>query len=551
MRILWTMPSWATMASIKYVYKSLLDALSQEHSIDYLPRDLLYQSPDRQVASLEGALRDADVILGLPSAVVLAARQQLGLEVPGVFFLLGTTSRGGFPLRPVVQYLTTADILVGNCQADVELANKFVQNVRTWLLPFAYDDQRFHPLDHAGRARARAQLGLGEDRKVLLYAGRITLEKNVLGLLRVFSGVLQSVPEAVLLIVGPTDSVPFTGVGSEAAHLSATVGRTIRKLRLPDGSVRVLGPVGPDRLRDCYNAADVAVSLTLHHDENFGLAQVEAMACGTPVVGTNWGGLKDTIAEGTSGYRVSTVVTPLGVKVNWWEAVNRIVELLRDSAAGERLRATCVRHVAAQYSAAMYANRIRELLREAVQLRALPQPVGATGFAEELWSVCSPGRDPRPPFRRGDRSWELYQELITPYAGATPWVVPAGEALDESHVLVLAAPASIGARDRVVVDDPIYPFELEIPTGYVQPTRAILGVLRTEPAITAGRLLHEHLSDAEHAAETIAWMLKVGLLLRSPGGLGPVDPRQVGPHLARKLFTVQRFSGTTDIINRR
>jgi glycosyltransferase involved in cell wall biosynthesis len=549
MRILWTMPASASIASLRYVFKTLLDALSREHDVDFLPPDLLYQPPDRQVEMLEGSLRSADLVFGLPSPVVLAARQQLGLEVPGVFFLIGRMSHGGFSLAPLVQYLTSADVLVGNCRADVELADKFVRNVRTWVLPLSYDEQAFHPLDPDGRARARAALGLDENKKVLLYAGRVTLEKNVLGLLRVFSGVLRSVPEAVLLIAGSVGNVPFTGVGSEAGDLLATGGRAIRKLGLPEGSVRVLGPLAPDRLRRCYAAADVAVSLTLHHDENFGLAQVEAMACGTPVVGTNWGGLKDTIVDGVSGYKLSAVVTPLGVKVNWWEAINRIVELLRDSAARERFRTTCPRHAAEQYSAAVYADRIRELVGEAVRRPPLLERASPTAFAEELWSVCSPGQDRRPPFRRGPRSWELYQELITPFAGATAWEVPAGEALDESHVLVLAAPASLGARGRVVVDDPIYPFELEVPAGFVQPARAVLRVLRSEPAITAGRLLRERLGGAGHAAEAVAWMLETGLLLRTRGGLGPVDPRRAGGQLGRRLYTVQRIAATGDVVS--
>lgn len=85
----------------------------------------------------------------------------------------------------------------------------------------------------------------------------------------------------------------------------------------------------PAGLRNLYSAADAVVNLTLLHDENFGLAQVEAMGCGTPVVGTNWGGLKDTIIEGETGYKVSTVASPaLGVKVDWWEGIHKIVTLL-------------------------------------------------------------------------------------------------------------------------------------------------------------------------------------------------------------------------------
>ncbi|MDE0088058.1 MAG: glycosyltransferase, partial [Candidatus Poribacteria bacterium] len=35
-----------------------------------------------------------------------------------------------------------------------------------------------------------------------------------------------------------------------------------------------------------YNLSDIYINLTLHHDEQFGYTQVEAMSCGTPVIGT-------------------------------------------------------------------------------------------------------------------------------------------------------------------------------------------------------------------------------------------------------------------------
>jgi glycosyltransferase involved in cell wall biosynthesis len=53
---------------------------------------------------------------------------------------------------------------------------------------------------------------------------------------------------------------------------------------------------------ELYSQCDIYVQPSLI--EPFGIAVLEAMACGKPVVGTNIGGMIDTIEEGVSGYRV-------------------------------------------------------------------------------------------------------------------------------------------------------------------------------------------------------------------------------------------------------
>ena len=63
-------------------------------------------------------------------------------------------------------------------------------------------------------------------------------------------------------------------------------------------------------VRCCWAAADVFLSLVDNPQETFGLAPVEAMAAGLPVVVSDWDGYRYTVTDGVEGYRVPTLSPP-------------------------------------------------------------------------------------------------------------------------------------------------------------------------------------------------------------------------------------------------
>ena len=63
---------------------------------------------------------------------------------------------------------------------------------------------------------------------------------------------------------------------------------------------------------ELINTADIGINLTTLISENFGYTPVEMQACGLPVVGADWGGLKDTVIDGCSGYKIQTVLSRYG-----------------------------------------------------------------------------------------------------------------------------------------------------------------------------------------------------------------------------------------------
>lgn len=168
---------------------------------------------------------------------------------------------------------------------------------RLCTVPPGVDAEHFRPLD---RAAARSRLGIALDRPVALFIGRIDPVKGIDVLLRAWQRIAQELaPRQPLLL--------FLGGGFDSAaglRPDAALSRVMadaRELGIAE-TVRFLGSRPQGELPLFYNAADVC--LIPSHYESFGLVAVESMACGTPVVASQVGGLRFSVEHEVSGLHV-------------------------------------------------------------------------------------------------------------------------------------------------------------------------------------------------------------------------------------------------------
>jgi N-acetyl-alpha-D-glucosaminyl L-malate synthase BshA len=150
------------------------------------------------------------------------------------------------------------------------------------VIPNFINPAEYYPSDEA---RCRSSFAT-PDTKVLMHVSNFRPVKRVPDVVRILAKVRERRP-AVLVLVGDGPERPE--VEAEVERLGLTP------------HVRFLGKV--DAVADLLRAADLF--LLPSASESFGLAALEAMACGVPVVASRVGGIPEVVTDGTSGALVA------------------------------------------------------------------------------------------------------------------------------------------------------------------------------------------------------------------------------------------------------
>jgi glycosyltransferase involved in cell wall biosynthesis len=232
------------------------------------------------------------------------------------------------------QLIANASAVIAECPQDALdlIAHYHASTERLRIIPCGVDLARFHPVN---RERARRALGLDPTRPVIAQIGRMVPRKGVDDVIRAVGHLRRDYGIAARLLV----------VGGDASGREGTSAPELRRLRAVTAEAGVsdlvafVGRQGGDVLRYYYSAADVFVTAPWY--EPFGITPLEAMACGTPVVGTAVGGVKYTVVDGQTGY----LVPPRDPDA----IAARVARLLRDAELRARMSRQAMARVRARF----------------------------------------------------------------------------------------------------------------------------------------------------------------------------------------------------------
>ena len=289
----------------------------------------------------------------------LAAR---ALKVPAVSSVHGT--HGFYEKEPFRSGARLAGHLAQRTIAISNYAGEFVERVaiapseRIRVIHYGIDSENWDITPNEQREHRQA-LGLRSGEIAIGIASRLVPDKGHDIAIKAFSSLAQRIPTARLLIAGPGPLQP---------ELEA-LAQSIRPL----GRVRFLGYVAD--MRGFFGACDLVLFPSLpSFGEGFGLAALEAMASGVPVLASNAGPLPEVVSDGVSG-----LVLPPGEPVAWAEAM---VDLATNPARRHQLGGQARTHAQQRFSVDEMADRTVGVYQEVLGRKIDPGPWDGTDSAE-------------------------------------------------------------------------------------------------------------------------------------------------------------------------
>ena len=164
------------------------------------------------------------------------------------------------------------------------------------IVPPGVDTSHFYPIP---ADEAKQYLGLKPENRMVLFVGRIEPLKGLDTLIQAMSCLdLREIhrPVHLAIIGGEPDVIP-EDMTEEMTRLQKLCDELCM-----GGMVVFLGKRGQDTLPYYYSAAEVVVMPSLY--ESFGMVALEAMACGTPVIASEVGGLGYLVQNDVTGYTI-------------------------------------------------------------------------------------------------------------------------------------------------------------------------------------------------------------------------------------------------------
>ncbi|PIN94452.1 glycosyl transferase family 1 [Candidatus Pacearchaeota archaeon CG10_big_fil_rev_8_21_14_0_10_30_48] len=184
-----------------------------------------------------------------------------------------------------------------------------VKGDNIYVCPIGFDSETFYPISKSDEKikKLRDLLGIKDDEKMIFTAGGDVTSKGAQEMFKALAKIDKDFPNWKY-VLKTYDSSSAENHGVEEEQLIEELGLDKNKI------IRLSGKYTPEFMAMLLNACDIYAAPS--RLEGFGMIQLEAQACGKPVISINVGGPKDVIIHEKTGFLVD-VATEIKLDGEW------------------------------------------------------------------------------------------------------------------------------------------------------------------------------------------------------------------------------------------
>ena len=190
-------------------------------------------------------------------------------------------------------YYESNDLIASISKVTHQIVSEVTNNVENVYVPHAVDSSAFKPLSEDQIKEVRIKQGL-DDKVVFFWNNRNARRKQSGSLVHWFKKFCDKIGNDKAVLIMHTD--PNDPYGQPLEHLMMHFGANQGQILLSRDKVDA------NHLATMYNIADCTINIS--DAEGFGLATLESLSCGTPIIATMTGGLKEQVTDGEKWFGI-------------------------------------------------------------------------------------------------------------------------------------------------------------------------------------------------------------------------------------------------------
>lgn len=343
--------------SVGKLWKQSINILKEKYLIEVLEIDSFKVENDSRYREF---VRKIDLLMTLSPYYSVDRTIK---KFPIVAYGLGSMQKGGHWLYDNKNSFRSYDSIILNSTACQSIYEEFVMDnsLKSCFIPFGVDTSIFYP--KSNKSELRKKYNVPDDAFIMLYCGRINLQKNPLTLLSILRDMKDKYKNLYLMFIGSFDNFYIPEFSDKPSpDTENEFYKMVDEFNLNSRIIIFDNQNIPETYSEMICMADIGINLTTLISENFGYTPVEMQACGLPVIGTEWGGLKDTIINNVTGFSIQTILSKNGVRINIEQIKNRIEFLINNPEQLKQMGINARENVINNYSYTLFAERIQNII---------------------------------------------------------------------------------------------------------------------------------------------------------------------------------------------